>query len=57
MERRTQQGADGLASHGWTDAQADAFAELCRAAGFQDVVVERHRSGPKPVVAVLARRP
>jgi ubiquinone/menaquinone biosynthesis C-methylase UbiE len=57
MERHTAPGADGLASHGWTDAQADAFAELCRAAGFEQVGVERHQAGRKPVLAVLARRP
>jgi SAM-dependent methyltransferase len=49
LERRTEVGADGLASHGWTDAQAAAFAEACRAAGFVDVRLElpvdvaRHR--------------
>jgi ubiquinone/menaquinone biosynthesis C-methylase UbiE len=57
MERHTAPGADGLASHGWTDAQADAFADLCRAAGFEQVGVERHQAGRKPVIAVLARRP
>jgi hypothetical protein len=56
IERRTQPGADGLASHGWTDAQADAFADLCRGAGFADVRVEQHQAGRKPVVAVLATR-
>jgi ubiquinone/menaquinone biosynthesis C-methylase UbiE len=57
MERRTQPGADGLASHGWTYAQAEAFAELCRGAGLADVRVEHHQAGRKPVVAVLARQP
>jgi ubiquinone/menaquinone biosynthesis C-methylase UbiE len=57
MERHTQPGADGLASHGWTDGQADAFADCCRAAGFDDVVVAAHQAGRKPVLTVLARRP
>ncbi len=57
MERHTAPGADGMASHGWTDAQADAFAELCRAAGFEDVAVGRHQAGRKSVLTVLARRP
>ena len=40
LERLTDEGADGLASHGWTQAQAEAFADACRAAGFVDVRVE-----------------
>ena len=45
IERRTRPGATGLASHGWTDAQAEAFAERCRAAGFVDPRVARHTAG------------
>jgi len=58
IERNSTPGASGLASHGWTDDQAEAFAELCRSLGLTDVRVEH----PKPrrsrkVVAVLARLP
>jgi ubiquinone/menaquinone biosynthesis C-methylase UbiE len=45
IERRARPGAHGLASHGWTDAQAQAFADCCRAAGFADVVVEQATLG------------
>ena len=55
-ERRTTPGATGLASHGWTDAQADAFAALCREAGFTDVSVATH-AGRRALVTVRARRP
>jgi ubiquinone/menaquinone biosynthesis C-methylase UbiE len=55
IERRTRPGAKGLASHGWTDEQAAAFAEHCRAAGFDDVAVERHVAGRRSLVAVTAR--
>ena len=55
-------GATGLASHGWTPEQAEAFAELARAHGFTDVRVERHpsarrRRGRGDALAVLAIRP
>jgi SAM-dependent methyltransferase len=56
-ERRTRPGATGLASHGWTDRQAEAFAALCRTAGFTDVRREPHRAGRRSLVAVLATRP
>ena len=54
VERRTVPGATGLASHGWTDEQADLFAERCRSVGFTDVAVDRHRSGRRQVLSVLA---
>jgi SAM-dependent methyltransferase len=41
IERRTHAGAKGLASHGWTDAQAESFAASCADAGFVDVEVGR----------------
>ena len=52
-----QPGASGLASHGWTPAQADLFAEQCRRAGFSGPEVEQHRlrGGRRPVLSVLAR--
>lgn len=57
IERRTQPGARGHASHGWTDAQAEAFAERCAAHGFADVRVDRHTGGRGPVLTVLAVAP
>jgi SAM-dependent methyltransferase len=57
IERRAQAGARGLASHGWTDDQAEAFAERCAARGFADVRVERHTGGRGPVLAVVAAAP
>lgn len=55
IERQARPGATGLASHGWTDQQADAFATLCRDHGFTDVRVEHRRVGRRRrVVAVVA---
>jgi ubiquinone/menaquinone biosynthesis C-methylase UbiE len=54
-ERRTTPEATGLASHGWTDGQAEAFAALCREAGFVDVAVATH-VGRRALMTVLARR-
>ncbi len=45
MERRVKPGATGLASHGWTEQQAEAFAVQCRAAGFVGVRVDEERHG------------
>ena len=56
LERHTTPGATGLASHGWTDEQAAAFADLCQHAGFEDVSVATH-PGRRRLVSVLARRP
>jgi ubiquinone/menaquinone biosynthesis C-methylase UbiE len=42
MERRVQRGATGLASHGWTEGQAESFAAQCRAAGFAGVRLDRN---------------
>ena len=52
IERRARPGARGLASHGWTDEQAEAFAERCRAAGFLDARVETTKLRKKTVLAV-----
>jgi ubiquinone/menaquinone biosynthesis C-methylase UbiE len=58
IERRVTPGATGHASHGWTDEQAQEFAERCRAAGFTDISVDRHRPGHRrPVLSVLAHIP
>ena len=54
VERCVSSGAQGLASHGWLDAQAEAFADECRAAGFTQVRVETRPAGHQRVFAVLA---
>ena len=56
LERRTTPGADGLASHGWTDAQAAVFAEMCADHGFVDIAVAHHQRSDREVTTVLARR-
>ena len=53
-ERRVSPGATGHASHGWTDQQAEFFAELCLAAGFDRVNVTRHPTKRGVLLAVLA---
>jgi ubiquinone/menaquinone biosynthesis C-methylase UbiE len=53
-ERRTRAGARGLGSHGWTDPQADAFADACRAAGLADVTVQTARPGGTVTLVVTA---
>jgi ubiquinone/menaquinone biosynthesis C-methylase UbiE len=45
MERRVKPGATGLASHGWTEQQAESFAAQCRAVGFVGVRVGEQRHG------------
>ena len=56
IERRVRPGAHGLASHGWTDEQAAAFADRCLANGFLAPHIERQTHGRKPSVAVLVTR-
>lgn len=57
IERRTRPGARGHAGHGWTDDQAQAFAEHCREHGFADVRVERNTIGRRSTVSVIATAP
>jgi ubiquinone/menaquinone biosynthesis C-methylase UbiE len=57
LERHVHPGATGLASHGWTDQQAEAFAGQCRAAGFEDVRIERHKPDRRAVFVIRATRP
>jgi ubiquinone/menaquinone biosynthesis C-methylase UbiE len=57
VERQVREGATGLASHGWTQQQAESFAAQCRDAGFTDVAIEQHGSGRRAVWAVRAIRP
>lgn len=54
IEHHARPGAHGLASHGWTDAQADAFAACCWDLGFEAVHVERHEGGKRPAISVTA---
>jgi ubiquinone/menaquinone biosynthesis C-methylase UbiE len=54
VERRTKPGASGLASHGWTEQQAESFAAQCRTAGFENVAVGQHGQGRRAVWTVLA---
>jgi ubiquinone/menaquinone biosynthesis C-methylase UbiE len=57
IERQVAPDATGLASHGWTEQQAESFAAQCRTAGFDDVRVEGHGSGRRAVWAVHGVRP
>jgi len=57
IERLSHEGATGLASHGWTTAQASAFADRCRAAGFTDPRVGHHGDGRRAKVSVTAIAP
>jgi len=56
VERRVRRGATGHASHGWTIDQAETFAHLCEASGFETVHTETHVVGRRPMVVVLATR-
>ena len=55
-ERRSRPGARGIASHGWTESQAETFADACRAAGLSDVTVETSRPGRTTTLVVTATR-
>jgi ubiquinone/menaquinone biosynthesis C-methylase UbiE len=57
IERRTQPGARGHASHGWTNTQADAFAQDCLDHGFVDAQVDRHQYGRRRTLSVTAIAP
>jgi ubiquinone/menaquinone biosynthesis C-methylase UbiE len=56
MERRVQPGAKGLASHGWTEQQAESFAAHCEAAGFEGVRVAERRVGRGAVWVVRGHK-
>ena len=56
VEKRREPGAKGHASHGWTEAQAEAFAECCRAHGFDGVNVGQDEGRRGLALSVLARR-
>lgn len=57
IERRTQPGARGLASHGWTGTQADVFAQRCLDHGFVDARADRHQYGRRTTLSVTAIAP
>jgi len=57
LEKRTEPGATGNASHGWTAQQADAFAAMLTARGFEGVETADHDLGKRRVVVVRGRRP
>jgi SAM-dependent methyltransferase len=71
IERLAEPGAQGHAGHGWTDAQADAFARQCLGHGFVGARVDRHQherrrgrglghgngNGPGRVLSVTATAP
>lgn len=57
VERHTEPGATGLGSHGWTDAQAAAFADMSRATGFTNMRIEPRTAGRRSLIAVLGTRP
>ncbi|AKS34833.1 class I SAM-dependent methyltransferase [Mycolicibacterium goodii] len=56
IERQVVAGATGFASHGWTREQADAFAALCRGAGFDHAEVSARPRGRKAVWLVSASK-
>jgi ubiquinone/menaquinone biosynthesis C-methylase UbiE len=57
IERQVAPDATGLASHGWTEQQAESFAAQCRTAGFDDVRVEGRGTGRRAVWAVRGVKP
>ena len=58
IERHTRPGATGLASHGWTPAQADVFAERCLAMWDSSTsCVETHQLDRRALIAVRASKP
>lgn len=56
IERQSPPDATGLASHGWTDQQAEAFGAVCRDAGFGDVHVAGQGKGRGAVWVVSGTR-
>jgi ubiquinone/menaquinone biosynthesis C-methylase UbiE len=54
IEASSHVGARGHAGHGWTDDQAQAFAEMAEHAGLRGVRIERHRVDHQDLIAVVA---
>ena len=57
LERHTQPGAQGRASHGWTDTQADTFSRNCLEHGFVNARVDQHQHGRRRTLSVTATAP
>jgi len=57
IEREVAPGATGHASHGWQFEQGQAFADVLKASGFDDVEVVLERAGRERLVCVSATRP
>ena len=57
IERCVRPDATGLASHGWTEQQAESFAAQCRAVGLESVRVEQRATGRHSVWVMRAIRP
>jgi ubiquinone/menaquinone biosynthesis C-methylase UbiE len=57
IERQVAPDATGIASHGWTEQQAESFAAACRTAGFDDVRVEGRSAGRRAAWAVHGVKP
>lgn len=57
VERQVRPDATGLAGHGWTARQAEAFAALCTSAGLTDVRVTTQGHGRRAAWTVRAVRP
>lgn len=57
IERRSQPGARGHASHGWTDEQAGTFSALCEQHGFIDTAVGHHQAGRRHTISVTGTAP
>ncbi len=57
IERLTHAGSHGLAGHGWTEEQAQSFAQYCAANGFVDIRVERGTGARGPAMVVVAATP
>ena len=57
IERQVRPGATGLASHGWTEQQAESFAAILRTAGFDNVRIGKQGTGRRAVWTVSGIRP
>ena len=57
IERHVADGAHGRASHGWTRAQADAFAARCEAFGLSATVSEHADGNRGAALSVVAHAP
>ncbi|MCH7789561.1 MAG: class I SAM-dependent methyltransferase [Acidobacteria bacterium] len=56
LEKRTQPGAKGNASHGWTADQAKRFASMLAEFEFSNAEVTNHDLGRRKVVVVIAHK-